>query len=65
MLYGDSMRRTSEGLGRNMQSCFRCFTGPDFKGDDRSPCFDPVLDTEEFPSRACLGGIRSNILFPT
>ncbi|KAK3688900.1 hypothetical protein B0T22DRAFT_426911 [Podospora appendiculata] len=65
MLVGDSMRRTRLGAGRKSQSCFRCFSGPDFKGDDASPCADPKLDTETFPAGPCLGGIRSNIHFPT
>ncbi|KAI2619834.1 hypothetical protein GGS26DRAFT_320916 [Hypomontagnella submonticulosa] len=65
MLVGDSMRREKKGSGLKSQSCFRCFTGPDFKGDDYSPCADPKLDTETFPAGPCLGGIRSNIHFPT
>ncbi|KAK3312085.1 hypothetical protein B0H66DRAFT_525037 [Apodospora peruviana] len=65
MLYGDSMRRAKVGKGFKSQSCFRCFSGPDFKGDDYSPCADPKLDTETFPAGPCLGGIRSNIHFPT
>ncbi|KAI1338449.1 hypothetical protein F5Y15DRAFT_407716 [Xylariaceae sp. FL0016] len=65
MLVGDSMQRTRKGTGMKSQSCFRYFTGPGFKGDDYSPCADPTLDTETFPSGPCLGGIRSNIHFPT
>lgn len=48
-----------------MQSCYRCYTGPNFGGDDRAPCSDPKIDTEGFPPKPCLGGIRSNILYPT
>lgn len=40
MLFGNAMRRTSQE-GMRSQSCFRCFTGPDFAGDIRSPCADP------------------------
>ncbi|KAK0622077.1 hypothetical protein B0T17DRAFT_494747 [Bombardia bombarda] len=65
MLVGDSMRRTKLGSGLKSQSCFRCFSGPEFKGDDLSPCADKKLDTETFPAGPCLGGIRSNIHFPT
>ncbi|KAI0002626.1 hypothetical protein F4779DRAFT_631007 [Xylariaceae sp. FL0662B] len=65
MLVGDSMRREKMGSGLKSQSCFRCFTGPDFQGDNYGPCGDPQLDTETFPSGPCLGGIRSNIHFPT
>ncbi|KAK0732289.1 hypothetical protein B0H67DRAFT_478423 [Lasiosphaeris hirsuta] len=65
MLFGDAMRRTKLAAPNlRTQSCFRCFTGPDFKGDDASPCFDPKLDTETFPAGPCYG-IRSNIHFPT
>jgi hypothetical protein len=64
MLAGDATRTASAGLGKNMQACFRCYTGPNFQGNVDSPCFDPKLDTEGFPSGMCLGGIRSNIIFP-
>jgi len=62
MLVGDPMRRTSK---YKMQSCFRCYTGPNFGGDDRAPCSDTKIDFESFPPQPCKGGIRSNILFPT
>lgn len=64
MLTGDSMRRTPEKLGRNMQQCYRCFSEPDFGGSMYSPCFDPKWDTDHLPKQACPGGIRSNIIFP-
>ena len=48
-----------------MQSCFRCYSGPNFGGDDRAPCSDSKLDFETFPPQPCPGGIRSNILYPT
>ncbi|KAE8442848.1 hypothetical protein EG329_002590 [Mollisiaceae sp. DMI_Dod_QoI] len=65
MLVGDPMRREA-GVNPplNFQSCFRCYSGPDFKGDDLSPCFDPKVDTESFPQKMC-SGIRTNLLFPT
>ncbi|KAL8358884.1 hypothetical protein RB601_008218 [Gaeumannomyces tritici] len=62
MFVGDVMRRLPL---YKMQSCFRCYSGPDFGGDDRAPCSDPKVDTEGFPPRPCPGGIRSNILYPT
>ncbi len=65
MLVGDSMQRKKKGSGMRSQSCFRCYTGPNFKGDDLSPCADPKLDTETLPAGPCPGGIRSNIHFPT
>ncbi|KAH8885545.1 hypothetical protein GQ53DRAFT_797195 [Thozetella sp. PMI_491] len=64
MLSGDAMKRTADSLGKNMQSCFRCYTGPNFGGNVASPCFDAKLDTEHFPTTPCPGGIRSNIIFP-
>ncbi|KAI1810090.1 hypothetical protein GGS20DRAFT_580173 [Poronia punctata] len=60
MLTDDSTRRDSTGLGKNMQSCFRCYTGPNFEGNVYSPCFDPELDPEHFPTEPCLGGIRNS-----
>jgi hypothetical protein len=56
------MRRTSKYKN---QSCFRCYSGPNFGGDDRAPCTDTKLDSEGFPKVPCLGGIRSNIVYPT
>ena len=64
MLTGDAMKRTGDNLGKNMQACFRCYTGPNFGGNVASPCFDAKLDTEHFPTTPCPGGIRSNIIFP-
>ncbi|KAI7932801.1 hypothetical protein M0657_000110 [Pyricularia oryzae] len=64
MLSGDTNSRESKGEGKNMQSCFRCYDGPNFAGNIYSPCFDPVRDTEGLPSKPCLGGIRSSVIFP-
>jgi len=64
MLAGDANRRTSEGLGKNMQQCYRCYTEKNFGGSPYSPCMDPKWDTEHFPKQRCVGGIRSNIIFP-
>ncbi|CAK7205985.1 hypothetical protein SEUCBS139899_008768 [Sporothrix eucalyptigena] len=63
MLVGDAALRGPEG--HTPKNCFRCFTGPNFEGDNDAPCADPVLDTPHLPSGPCLGGIRSNIHFPT
>jgi hypothetical protein len=62
MLVGDPMNRAPK---YKMQSCFRCYSGPNFGGDDLAPCSDSKVDTEGFPPKPCLGGIRSNILYPT
>jgi hypothetical protein len=63
MLVGDVANRARENVPRT--TCYRCFTGPNFKGDDLAPCADKKLDTPSLPSGPCLGGIRSNIEFPT
>ncbi|KAK0630521.1 hypothetical protein B0T17DRAFT_590009 [Bombardia bombarda] len=62
MFVGDVMNRQPK---YKSQSCFRCYTGPNFGGDDLAPCSDTKIDFEGFPPQPCLGGIRSNILYPT
>jgi hypothetical protein len=62
MLVGDPMSRVKKNKS---QSCFRCYSGPNFGGDNAAPCSDSRLDTEGLPTGPCLGGIRSNILYPT
>ncbi|KAK3365496.1 hypothetical protein B0T24DRAFT_669751 [Lasiosphaeria ovina] len=64
MFSGDAKRRTPTNLGKSTQSCFRCYDGPNFKGNIMSPCFDPQRDTEGFPTKPCLGGWRSSVIFP-
>lgn len=64
MLVGDANQRAKIGNGKKSQSCFRCYSGPNWRGDDAAPCADARLDTEELPSGPC-SGIRSNILYPT
>ncbi|KAH7348864.1 hypothetical protein BKA65DRAFT_525862 [Rhexocercosporidium sp. MPI-PUGE-AT-0058] len=65
MLVGDATQTAKIGNGRKTQSCFRCYTGPNFGGDNAAPCQDAKLDTETLPTGVCKGGIRSNILYPT
>lgn len=62
MFVGDVARRTPL---YKTQSCFRCFSGPNFGGDDAAPCTDARRDFEGFPTAPCPGGIRSNVLYPT
>jgi hypothetical protein len=65
MLVGDPMRREAGvNPSMKMQSCYRCYTGANFKGDNLSPCADPTVDTEGFPTKMC-SGIRTNLHFPT
>ena len=47
-----------------MQQCYRCYTEENWGGSRYSPCMDPDLDTDYFPKKPCVGGIRSNIIFP-
>ena len=64
MLTGDSTQRKSDNLGKKMQQCYRCYTEENWGGSRYSPCMDPDLDTDYFPKKPCVGGIRSNIIFP-
>ena len=43
MFVGDVMRREPK---YKSQSCFRCYSGPNFGGDDQAPCADSRLDFE-------------------
>ena len=81
MLVGDASKRAQGTTSLKSQTCFRCYSAKNFGGDNAAPCQDatcvPIthpnltkannhsLDTEAFPSKPCLGGIRSNILYPT
>ncbi|KAK4675956.1 hypothetical protein QC764_0083480 [Podospora pseudoanserina] len=66
MFFGDAALRARPTTGFNLsrQTCFRCYTGPGFEGDNLPPCQDPAVDSWGLPQRKCFG-IRSNILFPT
>ncbi|KAK3402550.1 hypothetical protein B0T20DRAFT_427985 [Sordaria brevicollis] len=64
MFSGEPNRRKSTGYGKNTQSCYRCYTGPNFGGNTYAPCQDPQRDTETFPKQPCPGGIRSSVIFP-
>ncbi|KAK3348968.1 hypothetical protein B0T25DRAFT_609353 [Lasiosphaeria hispida] len=62
MFTGDVMNRAPK---YKTQSCFRCYSGPNFGGDDAAPCTDNKRDFEGFPKEPCPGGWRSNVLYPT
>ncbi|AEO54532.1 hypothetical protein MYCTH_2297192 [Thermothelomyces thermophilus ATCC 42464] len=64
MLSGDSTKRESDNLRNKTQQCYRCYTAENWGGSMYSPCMDPELDTDHFPNQQCVGGIRSNIIFP-
>jgi hypothetical protein len=65
MLSGDlTNRQVIPNMKR--QNCFRCYTGPNFGGDTAAPCQGgDNIDSQTLPQKACPGGIRSNIHFPT
>ncbi|KAI4868812.1 hypothetical protein F4820DRAFT_408780 [Hypoxylon rubiginosum] len=65
MLSGDALARSRPDTKLKRQNCFRCYTGPNYGGDVGAPCMDDNVDTEFLPKKACAGGIRSNVLFPT
>ncbi|KAF2649656.1 hypothetical protein K491DRAFT_708021 [Lophiostoma macrostomum CBS 122681] len=65
MLVGDANKRKQGTTSLKSQTCFRCYSAKNFGGDNAAPCQDATLDTEAFPTKPCLGGIRSNILYPT
>ncbi len=62
MLVGDPNKRTANA-SLSKQTCYRCYTGPNYGGDTSAPC-QGNIDTEHLPTGTCYG-IRSNILFPT
>ncbi|KAK3356691.1 hypothetical protein B0T25DRAFT_137933 [Lasiosphaeria hispida] len=65
MLVGNPQERSRPDTKLKRQNCFRCYTGPNFGGDTGAPCQDNNVDTEALPNKACPGGIRSNVHFPT
>jgi len=64
MLSGDAANRKAIA-NQKLQNCFRCYTGPNFGGDTAAPCQGGSVDHVGLPPKACPGGIRTNILFPT
>lgn len=65
MLAGDPMQRVKAGITKWNGICFRCYNAKNFGGDDRAPCSDSRVDTVELPNKACPGGIRTTVRFPT
>lgn len=66
MLSGDPGMKSRPDTKLKLQNCFRCYTGPNFGGDTAAPCQGGAnIDSETLPQKACPGGIRSNIHFPT
>jgi hypothetical protein len=40
MLVGDAGKREQVGGSMKLQTCFRCYSGPNFGGDNAAPCQD-------------------------
>jgi len=62
MTVGDPTARTDRKNAESRQTSYRCF-GKDWEGGEGPP--GGGNDTRHFPKQPCLGGIRSNIFFPT
>ncbi|PVH76055.1 hypothetical protein DL98DRAFT_657755 [Cadophora sp. DSE1049] len=65
MLAGYADQRTDGGITKWNAICFRCYNAPNFGGDDMAPCSDKKVDTVGLPPKACPGGIRTTVRFPT
>ena len=68
MLAGHAEQRTADAAGsvtRWNAICFRCYSAPNFGGDNAAPCADPAVDSVALPREMCPGGIRTTIRFPT
>ncbi|KAI5916968.1 hypothetical protein F4810DRAFT_716924 [Camillea tinctor] len=65
MLAGNAEQRTDGGVTKWNAICFRCYNAPNFGGDNYAPCSDSTVDTVALPNKACPGGIRTTIRFPT
>jgi hypothetical protein len=65
MLVGDPNERQRTGTTLKRQNCYRCYPGPGLRGGDTAAPCQGSIDTEAFPKAPCVGGIRTNIHFPT
>ena len=65
VLAGYADRRTSGGVTKWNAICFRCYNAKNFGGDNQAPCSDKTVDNVELPNKACPGGIRTTVRFPT
>lgn len=62
MLAGDPTLRSATGMAPGI--CHRCLSAADrTMGGNGAPC--DRSDTAAFPSKPCLGGIRSTVIFPS
>jgi hypothetical protein len=65
MLAGDPTLRVKGGITKWNGICFRCYNAKNFGGDTGAPCSDNKVDSIDLPKKACPGGIRTTIRFPT
>jgi hypothetical protein len=65
MLAGHAEQRTTGGVTKWNAICFRCYNAKNFGGDNQAPCSDASVDSVQLPNKACPGGIRTTIRFPT
>jgi hypothetical protein len=65
MLAGHAEQRKTGGVTKWNAICFRCYNAKNFGGDNGAPCSDKTVDSVELPNKACPGGIRTTIRFPT
>jgi hypothetical protein len=65
MLAGHAEQRVDGGVTKWNAICFRCYNAKNFGGDNAAPCSDKSVDSVELPRKACPGGMRTTIRFPT
>jgi len=65
MLAGSQDQRAPGGITKWNAICFRCYNAPNFGGDNGAPCSDKTVDSVNLPNKACPGGIRTTVRFPT
>ncbi|KAH8601676.1 hypothetical protein B0O99DRAFT_667272 [Bisporella sp. PMI_857] len=65
MLAGDVNQRAPGGITKWNAICFRCYNAKNFGGDNQAPCSDNTVDSVALPMKACPGGIRTTVRFPT
>jgi hypothetical protein len=65
MLAGHAEQRADGGVTKWNAICFRCYNAKNFGGDNAAPCSDKSVDSVSLPKKACPGGMRTTIRFPT
>ncbi|CAG8972007.1 hypothetical protein HYALB_00008292 [Hymenoscyphus albidus] len=65
MLAGHAEQRVPGGVTQWNAICFRCYNAKNFGGENQAPCSDKTVDSVSLSTKACPGGICTNIRFPT